>query len=52
MNNIEILDEKRYFNKRLISEIIDIKRQTNGLNLQKDIDSLDRTYNDILNKCK
>jgi len=49
-NNTEILDEKRYFNKRLISEII--KQQTNGLNLQNDTNSLNRTFNDILNKCK
>ncbi|KYN37250.1 hypothetical protein ALC56_08307, partial [Trachymyrmex septentrionalis] len=50
-DNTEVLDEERYFNKRLISEIINIKQQTN-LNLQKDTDSLDHTYNDILNKCK
>ena len=36
----------------MISEIINIKRQTNGFNLQKDTDGLDRTYNDILNKYK
>jgi len=37
-DNTEILDEEKYFSKQLISEIINIKRQTNDLNFQKDID--------------
>jgi len=35
-DNVEILDEETHFNKRLISEMIYIKKQTNSLNLQQD----------------
>jgi len=40
----EILNMKRNFNKRLISEMINIKFQKNGINLQIDIEALDRAY--------
>jgi len=46
--NVEILDEKVYFNKRLISEMIYIKKQQKGLNLQKDTELLDPIYSDII----
>jgi len=41
---MEILDVERNFNKRLISEIINIKFQKNEINLQTDIEALDRAY--------
>jgi len=31
--NVDILDRKRFFSKRLISEMLHIKRQNNSLNL-------------------
>jgi len=47
-DNVEILDEEIYFNKRIISEMIYIKKQSYGLNLQHDTDSLDPIYFDII----
>jgi len=41
---VEILDVERNFSKRLISEMINIKSQKNGINLQTDIEALDRAY--------
>jgi len=41
-DNVEILDVERNFNKRLISEMINIKSQSKGLNLQTD--SFQRAY--------
>jgi len=49
-NNVEILDIDRYLTKRLISEIIHIKRQNNNLNLQSDTECLDDGIISILNK--
>ncbi|KYQ52017.1 hypothetical protein ALC60_08631, partial [Trachymyrmex zeteki] len=49
-DNVEILDEERYYNKRVISEMIHIKRQRHGLNLQTDTEALSLTYNDVLDK--
>jgi len=46
--NVEILDEEVYFNKRLISEMIHIKKQQRGLNAQKDTELLDPIYSDII----
>jgi len=37
-------DVERNLNKRLIFEIINIKSQSKSLNLQTDMDSLDRAY--------
>jgi len=34
--NIDILDEKQFLQKRLTLEIIYIKKQTNGLNIKND----------------
>jgi len=47
-NNVEILDEK-YYHKRLVFEMLHIKRQGNGLNLQTDTDCLGRGYTSIFN---
>jgi len=41
---VEILDVERNFNKHLISEMINIKSQKNGINLQTDIEALDPAY--------
>ncbi|EFN73564.1 hypothetical protein EAG_08052, partial [Camponotus floridanus] len=35
-DEVKILDKESFYNKRLISEMICIKRQQNGLNLQTD----------------
>ena len=43
-DNVTVLDEESYYRKRLISEMIFIKRQTHGLNLQMDIKGLPKTY--------
>ena len=48
--NVEILDVENYYNKRLISEMIHINRQTNELNLQHDTVALNHAYTEILNK--
>jgi len=48
-DNIKILDEEPIYNKKLISEMIHIKRQKNGLNNQNDTDSLPESYSPIIN---
>jgi len=45
---VVIFDQEIHFNKRLISEMIYIKKQSKGLNLQKDIELLDPIYFDII----
>jgi len=42
------LDEEVYFNRRLISEMIYIKKQHKRLNLQKDNELLDPIYSNII----
>ncbi|EFN72003.1 hypothetical protein EAG_06100, partial [Camponotus floridanus] len=37
-DDVKILDKESFYNKRLISEMLCIKRQRNGLNLQTDTD--------------
>jgi len=49
-DNVEILDRERFLSKRLISEMIHIKRQKNSLNLQSDTECLDDDIITILNK--
>jgi len=49
-NDPEILDKERYYYKRLISEVINIKSQRNALNMQSDIELLQQSYIEILNK--
>jgi len=46
-NNVEVLDVEKYCHKRLVSEMLHIKR--NGLNLQTNTDCLDRGYTSISN---
>jgi len=48
-NSVEILDVERIYHKRSISEMLHIKCQSNGLNLQTDTDSLDHGYSLIFN---
>ncbi|KAL6421504.1 hypothetical protein ACFW04_011252 [Cataglyphis niger] len=43
-NEVEVLDEELNFNKRLISEMLYIKRQRSNLNLQTDTKCLHETY--------
>jgi len=47
--NVKILDTKSNYNKRLISEMLHIKEQTNGINSQKDTEFLDESYYCLLN---
>jgi len=47
-DSVEILDEEINYKKRLVSEMIFIKKQKRGLNLQGDTDLLDPIYNDLL----
>jgi len=46
--NAKILDFEPYYYKRLISEMIHIRKQKNGLNLKKDTELLKESYFDIL----
>ncbi|KYM94598.1 hypothetical protein ALC62_14771 [Cyphomyrmex costatus] len=47
--NEEILDESNY-RKRIVSEMINIKKQKNSLNLQTDTENLHETYIPLINK--
>ncbi|XP_029672401.1 uncharacterized protein LOC115241033 [Formica exsecta] len=49
-NHVRILDSEKYLNKRLISEMLFIRRQINGLNLQTDTEGLHQTYITSLDK--
>jgi len=46
--NAKILDFESFYYKRLISEMIHIREQKNGLNLKKDRELLEDSYFDIL----
>jgi len=46
-DNVEVLDEEINYNKRLISEMIHIKKQKQGLNLKKDTDLLHPIYHEL-----
>jgi len=46
-DNVKILDNETNYNKRLISEMIYIKKQKHGLNAQTDTALLDPIYNDL-----
>ncbi|XP_018366339.1 PREDICTED: uncharacterized protein LOC108763331 [Trachymyrmex cornetzi] len=48
--NIEVLDTEGFYNKRLVSEMIHIKRQKNGLNLQNDTVALNQVYMELIDK--
>ena len=51
-DNVKILDSEMYFNKRLISEMLFIKLQSNSLNSQTDTEFLHNGYLALLNKIK
>jgi len=42
--DVRILDSESNYNKRLISEMLHIKEQSNGINLKKDTEFLDELY--------
>jgi len=46
----EILDKEKYLSKRLILEMLHIKRQKNSLNLQSNTEYLDSDIISVLNK--
>jgi len=47
-DNVKILDRKSKFYKRITSEMMHIKEQKAGLNLNSDTELLDESYFDIL----
>ncbi|XP_024891393.1 uncharacterized protein LOC112467144 [Temnothorax curvispinosus] len=47
-NDVKILDQEPSLSKRLISEMIYIKRQKDGLNLQTDTENLPETYVNVI----
>jgi len=47
-DNVKVLDQESNYNKRLISEMIYIKKQKHGLNAQTDTALLDPIYNDFI----
>lgn len=49
-NNVRVLDKERSYCKRLISEMIHIKKQKEGINLQTDTENLDEIYSTIVDK--
>ena len=49
-DKVKILDEEPCYKKRLISEMLNIKKQENSLNLQTDTEDLRKTYIPIINR--
>ena len=47
---VEILDTEPIFSKRLTSEMLYIKRQRNGINMQTDTENLHQTYSNLVDK--
>ena len=47
-NNTKILDNERFFDKKLMSEMLNIKMQENGL--KSDTEFLHHAYTNIINK--
>jgi len=45
--NVEVLDKKINYKKQLSSEMIHIKNQNHGLNLQSDTELLDPIHTDL-----
>jgi len=43
-NNVRIMDSESNYNKRLVSKMLHIKEQRNGINLQKDTELLDESH--------
>jgi len=52
IDNVKIFDNERFFFKRIISEMLNIQLQENGLNYQTDTEYLQYTYTSILNRLK
>ena len=50
-NDVEILDTERIYQRRLISEMINIKMQKNAINLMTDTELLDQIYTSLIEKC-
>jgi len=48
-DNVKVLDREPNWYKRLISEMLHIKEQKNGINLQKDTELLNESYFGLLN---
>jgi len=48
-DNVKIMDRECTFHKRFILEMIHIKEQKNGLNLNSNTELLDESYFNILN---
>ncbi|XP_018393372.1 PREDICTED: uncharacterized protein LOC108772348 [Cyphomyrmex costatus] len=49
-NNVQILDEEPCYGKRIVAEMLNIKKQQNSLNLQTDTLDLHEAYIPIINK--
>ena len=49
-DEVVILDEEPCYRRCLVSEMLNIKKQKNGLNLQTDTDGLHKAYIPIINK--
>ena len=47
---VEILDEEPSYRRRLVSEMINIRKQKNGINLQTDTEGLHKAYIPIINR--
>ena len=47
---VEILDEEPSYRRRLVSEMINIRKQKNGINLQTDTEGLHKAYIPIRNR--
>ncbi|KYM96032.1 hypothetical protein ALC62_03912 [Cyphomyrmex costatus] len=47
-SNVKILDMEPSYNKRLISEMVHIKKQTHGINKQNDTESLPDCYTNMI----
>jgi len=48
--NMKILNSERFFWKRIISEMLNIQLQNNGLNYQTDTEYIQHAYTLILNR--
>ena len=49
-DNVKTLDEEPCYRKRLISEMLNIKKQKNSFNLQTNTESLHKAYIPIVNR--
>ncbi|KYN22608.1 hypothetical protein ALC57_04991, partial [Trachymyrmex cornetzi] len=47
-DEVKVLDSESTYNKRLVSEMIHIKRQKQGINKMKDIEALPESYSSII----